>query len=149
MGLGDDLGSDDHDRRAGDGSGVGTSTHQCDAGLDHRIDGVDGDGGDLEVDRGDAGESIDQQGRDAAVHGDRDLQRQQHAEHDEPGDVGLGDDLGSDDHHRRAGDGSGSGDEQHQCDAELDHRIDGADGDGGDLAVDRGDAGESIDRQGR
>ena len=40
----------------------------------------------------------DRQGADAAVHGDRHLQRQLHAEPDEPGDVGVGDDRGRHDH---------------------------------------------------
>ena len=45
----------------------------------------------LVVDRGDAGDPIDREGRDAAVHGDRDVQRQHDAEPDQPGDVDLGD----------------------------------------------------------
>ena len=51
----------------------------------------------LRVDRGDAGKSVDRQGCDAAVHGHRHVHRQQPAEPDRPGDVGLGDAVGRDD----------------------------------------------------
>ncbi len=40
-----------------------------------RLDDGDGDGGDIEIAGGDAGESDDNQGRYAAIHGDRDFQR--------------------------------------------------------------------------
>ena len=40
--------------------------------------------------RGDAGESVGGQGRDAAVHGDGDLQRREHAEPDGAGDLDVG-----------------------------------------------------------
>ena len=49
--------------------------HQATLGSVDRLDDADGDGGDAGVDRGDAGEPVDRQGRHAAVHGDGDLQR--------------------------------------------------------------------------
>ena len=48
----------------------------------------------------------------------------------------------------RSGDRRSGGDEHDQRDVGGGQRLDGADGDGGDAAVDRGDAGESIDRKG-
>jgi hypothetical protein len=58
-------------------------------------------------------------------------------------------DHGGDDHDGRPGDGRGSGNEQHHRQPERSDIAGGCvDGDGGDAAIDRGDAGESVDRQG-
>ena len=61
---------DDQRRRAGDGSSGGNLDDQGDLGNDLGLDRADGDAGNAGVDRGDARESIDREGDDAAVHGD-------------------------------------------------------------------------------
>ena len=113
------------------------------------LDDADGDGGDAGVDRGDAGESVDRQGSDAAVHGDGNLQRQQHAEPDGHGDVGSANAGGGDDQ-QRAGLATAVkvGTIEDHGDVRRRDGLDDVDGDGGDAGVDRGDAGESVDRQG-
>ena len=80
--FGEHRDGDHHGGRAGDGSGSGDEQHHGGAQRSDVAGGcVDGDGGDAAIDRGDAGESDDRQGGDAAVHGDGNVQRQQHAEH--------------------------------------------------------------------
>ena len=86
----------------------------------------------------------DRRGGDAAVHGDRHVQRQHDAEPDESGDLGVGDAGGRDDHRGGPGDSGGGGHVDDQRDAGRRDGLDGADGDGRDAAVDRGDAGESV-----
>ena len=52
---------------------AGTSTIQGDERKRDGIDDADGDGGDAGIDRGDAGEPVGSGGRDATVHGDRNV----------------------------------------------------------------------------
>ena len=64
---------------------------------------------DAGIDRGDAGESIDCEGNDATVHGDGDVQRREHAEFDEHGDVEFDGAIGGDDERGGIGDERGNG----------------------------------------
>ena len=96
------------------GAGVGRAA-SVRRGVGRGLDRADGNRGDPAIDRRHAGESDDHQGSDRAVHGDRDLQRQQHAESDELGDVGVGDAGDGDHRYRRFGDGRWSWHEHHQC----------------------------------
>src|SRR5580704_1360201 len=116
MGLGNAGDGDDQRRRVGDGGGGGEQHDQRDVGIGRGVDVAGGDGANSANDRGDAGQSIDCQGIDAAVHGDRDLQRQQHTEPDGFGDVGVGNDGDGDHQFRRAGDGGGGGKQHRQRD---------------------------------
>ena len=86
----------------------------------------------------------DRQGEDPAVHGDRHLLRQLHAEPDQPGDVGVG-------RHPQSPRSRPAGwrrvwrraRRRITRDAGRRHGLDGPDGDRGGAAVDRGDAGQS------
>src|SRR5581483_3234226 len=148
VGVWNYLGGDDHDCRTRDRSSGGHEHDQRDFGIGERLDGADGYRASTAVDRGDAGESINRQGKNAAVYGDRNLYRQQHPELDDSGDVGVGDHRGGDNRGGWSGDWGRSRHEHDQCDFGIGERLDGADGDGSDTAVDCGDAGEPIHRQG-
>ena len=60
--------------RLADGARGRNEHDQCDVGSHQRFDYVDGDGSDAAVYCGDTGDSVDQQGNDAAVHGDGNIQ---------------------------------------------------------------------------
>ena len=130
--------------RACDGVATGTTTITATLSGVTSPNGADGDGGDAAIDRGDAGQSVDREGADAAVHGDRHVQRQQTQNLTEPSDVGLGDASVATHHARRSGDGR-----RNRGTATISATLNGvtgsngADGDGGDAAIDRGDAGQS------
>jgi len=110
---------------------------------------ADGDGGDVGVDRVDAGESLDREGDYRAVHRNRDVHGQQHTESDGSGDVEFGDAGCGNGQFGGFGDRYRSRDVADHGDAERGDESGGhADGDGGDVGVDRGDAGESLDREG-
>ena len=87
------------------------------------------------------------EGADPAVHGDRNVQRQQHPEPHRSGDLGVGDDVGGDDQQQRPGDGVATGT------STISATLGGVTGStvltvtGGGAAVDRGDAGQSVDRR--
>ncbi len=131
------------------GAGVGTSTITATSGAISGSTVADGDGGDATVDRGDAGEPIDRQGRDPAVHGDGDVQRRLDAEPDEHGNWSSGTTTAATISPAGLATGAGAGTSTITATSGGDQRLDDADRDGGDVAVDRGDAGEPIDREGR
>jgi len=111
---------------------------------------ADGDGGDFGVDRGDAGESVDREGIDGAIHRNRDVHGQQHAEPDGKRDMEFWNDDGGDDHEHRFGDRSGDGDVADHSGLQWGDESGGyADSDGGDAGVDCGDAAEPVDTEGR
>ena len=68
MEFGHDACCDDHRCRSRYRSGSGDVDDNRDIVVDKWLDSADRDSGDAAVDRGDAGESVDHQGRDAAVH---------------------------------------------------------------------------------
>ena len=80
------------------------------------------------LDCGDAGQSDDPDGSDAAVHGHGDLLGQLHAEPHQSGDVGLLEHGGGHHRHRRVGDGRERRDDDDLGDAEWCFREHGADG---------------------
>ena len=140
--------SDDQHHRTGDGGRSRNFDDYRDIVVDQWLDGTDGDGGDVAVDCGDAGESVDHQGNDATVHRYRNVQRWDDAEPDVECDLVFGHHEHCDDQHHRTGDWRRGRNVDHQGDLGRDLWLDGADGDGGDVAVDRGDASESVDREG-
>ena len=87
---------------SGDGSGHGERDDSGGFRLDQRLHGSNGDGAGIGVDCGDAGEPFHFQWHDAAIHGHGDLQRQQHPEPDQFGDLEFDEHGGGDDHELRA-----------------------------------------------
>ena len=67
-------GGDDQRHGVGDGSGHGEYDDTGEFGVDGRIDESDGDAADAGVAGGDAGECVDSEEHDGAVHGDGDVQ---------------------------------------------------------------------------
>ncbi len=139
---------DDQQHGSGDGGGAGASDDLGGVRRDHRVDGSDGDGGGVAIDRGDACEHELAGGRDRAVHGDGDTVRQVDRGLDVAGELEVfGHHVGDDQQHG-SGDGGGPGASDDLGDVRRDHRVDGADGDGGGVAIDRGDAGQPDDLEG-
>jgi hypothetical protein len=108
MEFSDHHGGDDRCRRVGHGSGDRNEPDSGCFGSHNRVDDSHGDCRDTGIDSGDAGESFNWQGRNGAVHGDRNFLGQFDAKLDQRSDMEFGDRVGGNDHSGRVGHWSGN-----------------------------------------
>ena len=131
-------------RRVGDEYIAGGDHDYGYVGDDRRIGDVDGDGSGFDFDLGRSEYDVGGGRFDAAVHGNRNLQRRLDAEPEQYSDLDFVGGVGGDDRERWVGDECVAGNCNDHGYGGDDQRFDDVDGDGPDFSFDRGYSGHCV-----